>query len=804
MAFIKLNKVNKLILLSSLSVMLNACDSAEEVGQNHFEKGKELFEKGEYDKAILELKSSTQEGDQRADTYYYMALLDEKNSNYKAMKENLQKTIELDPNNMEARKKMGKVNLLFGEMDGALQQADFVLKSDPESEEAKLLKASAFIKQKKGEQAKDLIESVLAKSPNHIDALSLKAGQAFEENDNEKAIEIIDTALKIDPKNLPLRVFKIKINAKQNKVDDVIDGYKQLVELYPDADNFKLTLASVYSMSDKLDLAEQVLREIIAKSPNKIEPKLTLLEFLDAKAKDKVGVEFDRMLSESSGNAKAVLELSKWMLTSNYLEAASKGLNQVIEKNKSDKDGLMARTILAEIDLNKKEYDNAEKAINSILEDDSEFIEASLLKAKLLLVRNNADEAIELLNKIVWSKTDSDNAYALLGHAYLIKKDKVQSDKNYKQALDINPANIQAFTPIYNEYLEANQKENARQLLNKALKAKPNQINFLNFKADLDISEKKWDDAQETVQNIAIFSKNKAMPLYFQANILQGKGKYIEAVKLYEDLLSKYPDHLNSMINMVRSYDALSQREKALAYLENHHAKHKDDLTVVGVLSDLYLSNKDYLKAKNLLQNQIKLSPDKSVPLYLGLARVESVLKNNPAAAKEIYLKGLEENPDNDQLLNALASLYEQLDNKQDARKIYEKILDKNPNVALSINNLASLLLYSDVDEDNKKALELAEAFKDSDNVYFKDTYAWALVKNGKTKEGLKILESLILKEPKFAEIRYHLGVAHLDNGNKATALVELKQAISLAEKQNQTFAGKEKIAQLIKELEHY
>jgi tetratricopeptide (TPR) repeat protein len=784
--------------------MLIACDSSKEVSQDHFAKGKELFERGEYDKAILELKTSNQDGDKRAETYYYMALLDEKNNNYKAMKENLLKTIELDPNNLDARKKLGKVSLLFGELDGVDQQADFILKSDPTNEDAKLLKASLLVKQKKNEQAQAVLDEVLTKNSNSVDALSLKAALAFDANEDSKALEIIDLALKIDPKNLPLRIFKIKIYAKQNNVDAVVDGYKQLIEIYPDAVKFKLSLASIYSMTDKLDLAENILREMVQKQPDKVEPKLIYLEFLNAKAKDRVNFEFDKMLSEIGLNSTAILEISKWMLASGYIDDATKGLKKLIEINKADTNGLTARTLLAEIELNNKDIDSAEKSIKSILEENSEFIDASLLNARLLMFKAKPDEAIELLNKIVWSKNDSDNAYMLLGQAFSLKKDQVQANKNYKLALEVNPANIAAFTPIYTEYLQANQKENARQILIKALTKKPNQINLLTYKADLDISEKKWDDAQEVVQHIALFSKNKDVPLYLQANILQGKGKYSEAIKIYEELLIKFPDNINAMINLVRAQDALKQREKAIAYLENLHKNHKDSMAIVGVLSDIYIANKDYSKAKEILLNQIKVVPSKSVGIYLALARIEAILRKDPAGAKDVYLKGLQDNPENVQLLNALASLYDQLGNKDDARKIYEKILDKDPNIALSKNNLASLLIESDKLEDNKQALALSETFKDSDNIYYKDTYAWALVKNGYTKEGLEILESLILKEPKVAEIRYHLGVAHLNNGNKATALVELKQAISLSEKQNRTFVGKDHCAKLIKELDNH
>jgi tetratricopeptide (TPR) repeat protein len=784
-------------------IFLSACDSPEEVTENHLQKGKELFEKGEYNKALLELKTSSQSEDKRSDTYYYMALLDEKSNNFKSMRENLIKTIELDPNNIEARQKLGKVHLLFGDLDKSLEQANIVLKASPISEEAKLLKASIYIRQKKKEEATEIIDSVLAVNSGNIDALSLKAAMYFEDNQFDQALEMVNAALTKETKNLPLRLFKIKINAKINNIEAVIDDYKQLIELYPDADNFKLSLASIYAMTDKLQLAETLLREMVDKKPDSVEPKIVLLEFLNAKNKDRVSAEFKAMVDGAKDNSAAALEISKWMLVSGYADDAEYGLNKIVSLEVSDNTGLAAQTILAEIDLNKKEFDKAEKSISAVLEVNSDFVDASLLKARLFLMQNKVDDAIDLLNKTVWTKNDSDQAYMLLGQAYSLKKDQKQADKNFKQALELNPANIQAFIPVYSGYIQANQKEVARQYLNKALKAKPNQVLLLTNKADLDISENKWDDAQETVQRIALFSKNKAVPIYLQANVLQGKGQYADAVKLYEKLLNEFPEHVNSMVNLVRSYEALKERDKAFAFLEAQQKKHPEDLAIVGVLSDLYMANNNYDKAKQLLTQQIKLSPDKSVPLYMALAKVEIALTKSVEGAKQVYLKGLQVNPDNLQLSMALAGIYEQMDNNDDARKIYEHVIEQSPDNYLAINNLAVILINSADSNDVARGVTMAERFKNVDNIYLQDTYAWGLVKTGKNSEGLAILESLIVKEPKMAEIRYHLGMAHLNNNNKATALVELNQAISLSEKQKRNFTGKKDAEKLLKELRH-
>ena len=123
------NNKKKLIVISIFStlLLLQGCNK-EEDSKEHLQKGVEYINKGEYEKAKLEIKTASQSGKETAETYYYMALLNEKNRQFREMKENLLKTVELAPNYTDARLKLGKVQLLFGETDGAMEQAEFVLK----------------------------------------------------------------------------------------------------------------------------------------------------------------------------------------------------------------------------------------------------------------------------------------------------------------------------------------------------------------------------------------------------------------------------------------------------------------------------------------------------------------------------------------------------------------------------------------------------------------------------------------------------------------------------------------------------
>jgi len=784
------------------ALLLFGCNSPVETADSHLQKGKDFIEKGELDKAFLELKSANQSDDKRGETYYYMALLDEKANNYKAMRQNLTRALELDTSLLDAKIKLGKLHVLFGDLDKALELAQAVLATGSNNLEARVIEASVYVKQEKTDQANQIVQQILKDNQDNVDVLSLAAALAYKGNQTADALDLIEKGLNKDGKNIALRLFRVKINAAKNEVDKVIEDYKKLVELYPENNNFKLSLASIYSMTNRLDSAESLLREVVEKEGYKSDSEITLLEFLNARAKDRVTLEYEAMVNRHQQQATPILELSKWMMANGFIDAAKSGLQKVVALEGGGELGLTAQVLIADTSMLVKQYDAAKDVSDQVLKSNPEFVPAKLLRARLFLAENNPDEAIALLNKLVWDKANLDEVYALLGQAYQVKKDRKAADKYFKQALEINPVNLVAFTNIFGAYIQSGQREIARQVLDKALKLKPNQINFLISQAELDILEKRWDQAQEVVHKIALFSKEKAVPVYLQANVLQGRGKYADAIALYDKILQEFPGHLNSMINLARSYDASGQKEKAVSYLEKHHDKHPEDPAIVGVLTDVYAANKDYSKAKKLLAEQMDRFP-KSVSSYLALAKIQALSGENVESIKQIYLKGIQTNPDDVQLALALAGLYEQINEKQNAKKIYEELLDRHPDVDVAINNLSSLLLESDDKDDLGKGMALAERFKNSDNPYFQDTYAWALVRSGKFTEGLKLLEELIIKEPKLPEFRYHLGVAHYYSGNKATAVSELKQALALSDRQKKGFAGQNDAKKMLLESEH-
>jgi len=794
---------NKKLIVVSIFLtllLLEGCDK-EEDAEEHLKQGIEYIKKGEYEKAKLELKSSSQSGKDTAETYYYMALLDEKNRQYRGMKENLIKTIELAPTYTDARLKLGKVLLLFGESGEALEQAEFVLKDSNRNLEALSLKASVLIRQKKQAEALAIIDSILKENPTHTDALSLKAVVFMEKEDFTQALALIEAAKKSDADNIGLDFFKIQLDAKTKNLDAVIADYQKLVASHPDNQEFKVTLAKIYAQMGKTKEAEELLRALVDFKPNNVQPKLLLLDFLSATAREKLGEQFQQFIQKHKDQPRILLDLANWMVARKSFEEAKAALNRVIELEEDSVVGLSAKTLLAKIAFDNKDFEGSKKIVEEILDANSSYDDAIVLQARLLLVKEQYDEAIALLNKVIWSKEDSEEANLLLGQTFLIKGDQKKADKHFLDALAANPANLQALTYAYDKALKANDLKHAKEIVEKALSVRADNIVLLEKLANINLAEHDWDGAKSTAQKIANLPNPLANDVasYLLAQVLQGQGSYAKAVEIYKELLTKFPENSDALGNLARCYEKLNKRAEMMAFLDAILAKNPKNISAGILQSELFLLDKKFDKGVVLLTNLI--NENAKIPqLYVSLANIKSA-QNDDIGAIAVYQSGLKQNPESIKLSLSLASLYESQNAYDSAASIYEQLLNQYPNLDIAINNLATVLTEHYTGDDKlKKAVQLAEKFKDSAQPYYKDTYAWALIKTGNYSEGLKVLNQVIAAAPDVPVFRYHLGVAHYKNGNNSSAINEIKQALEL-DKNTGYFSEKKQAEELLEEI---
>ena len=770
---------NLIVVTFGLS-MLGGCSDSEQRAKGREKFGIELYDKGEYSKAELEFKSAIKEDKTLANAYYYLALLDEKNKRYVAMRENLTIATKLEPDNIKARINLGRVFLLFNNSDDALLEANEILKLSGANLEGLTIRAAAFIKQKKQGDALVVIDAILAIQPQYIEAISLKALILMQNQQYDGALTLLNPAIISGVDNISLHLLKIQLDSKKNNIDAVITDYERLSNLHPENREFKYALAKIYAQANRIQDAESLIRQEVYSAPLEIQPKLVLLDFLYSKSRSEAVEEIKHYSSEFQDKPKILLEISQWLLANKYLSDADSLLNNtnIIESSIQLKQ--KSKLLLATVAFHNKEFEKSKGLIAEIFEINAENNQARILLAKNNIAQEQYDSAAILLNTTLLNDPNSDQSLVLLAQLELIKGHPEKADKKFREALNVNPVNMKALTLVTNRSLRNYDVKNASDLLKKALKLQPSNLDLLKIAVEIKIVSGDWSGAKEILDALESHSQDDLVAKFLMGRIYQEKGDYLQAVYVFKEILARSPDYPNVLRQMAICYEMMNQRSDMINYVKSFLINNSEHIPAHIVLGELYFLNKNHEKA--IATYSLALRINKKIPqIYGALAKVYNQQKEYIKAIG-IYENGLEENPVNVRLSIYLASVYEEIKQYDKAKLLYESLLGVDPELDIATNNYAALLV-DDFGDSNSlaKARQLVVRFKHSKNPYYLDSFAWIELKMGNLTDAVILLEK-VNDMSEQAVFKYHLGVAYQQKGNEIGAVAYLKQAIELGQ----------------------
>jgi tetratricopeptide (TPR) repeat protein len=204
-----------------------------------------------------------------------------------------------------------------------------------------------------------------------------------------------------------------------------------------------------------------------------------------------------------------------------------------------------------------------------------------------------------------------------------------------------------------------------------------------------------------------------------------------------------------------------------------------------NLFGELQVAAKDYVAAQKQFGAASELAPKWWIP-YRNLALLQLNLNDVPGAIAT-FRKGVAATQYQIALVTDLATLLEREGRSEESIKLYESALAANPKQEIAANNLAMLLItYRKEQASLDRARDLTAAFANTNNGALLDTYGWIRFKRGEVTDGLPALERAAELAPQSGVVRYHLGMAQLQSGQKDKARTSLKTALGT----NQTFAG--------------
>lgn len=767
-----------LCLLLAAVISLAGCTNPQKAKAEHVNKGEAYLKDSKFQEASLEFRNALQIDDKLAPAHWGLARAFEGLGRFPEMMQELQKTVELDPNNLEAKNKLGNYTLLAARGNPeviamAEKIAQEVLAKDANNIEGHILMGSIFFAKKENDKAFAELNHAIELDPKRVESYLSLSRFYIVTNDTTKAEELFKRAIAVNP-NSPLAHTEFgKFLIQHNRMPEAEAELNKAVEVGPTDRNARFTLASYYLINKQLDKAEQAYKALAALEPDKPESQAILADFYASinRSDDAVKV-YQDIIAKSPDYMQGRYRLSEILLMKGDTQGATAQVNEALKKDPSDRQALLLRARLraqsgqtADLKLAVEDLkevlkqeptsrpglyfmaqttyqlgylDQARAFAGDLEKNYPDYMPAKLMKVQIALSGNDSKTAStlagELLDRLSRTAPDGDTSPSLLAE---------MREKTY---LARGTAQMQLKNTAA-----------ARQDFEAAREIAPNDPNPYNSLASVAVSENKPDEAVSNWENALKIDSVNFVALGGLLTLYSQRQEFDKAHARIDQVLNSYPN--NASLHYLKAQVYSFQRNTQATEAELRKTIELDGSYVAAyhALGALFINTKQEDRAITEYQKIVQLRPDNPVA-YTMIGMLEDSRKNYDAAADN-YRKALEQDANAIIAANNLAWLYAVTGkgNLDEAVKLAQGVVQRNPNVAGFVDTLGWVYykknLYAAAAEQLQKAVTLDEQAARANNTAPSANY------------------------------HYHLGMALKAKGDNQAAKRELEASLRLAEK---------------------
>ncbi|MEW6678163.1 MAG: XrtA/PEP-CTERM system TPR-repeat protein PrsT [Pseudomonadota bacterium] len=622
-----------------LAAALSGCGKSPEA---HFEQGKALFDKGDSQGAILELKNVLQEAPGHNEARLMLGLTYLAVEDYvdaiKELERAMQSGVAPDrvlPSLARAYLRMSQPQkvLDLGIPPGTLNRTDLAT--------LQAIRAEAMEDLGKKAEAQTAIRAAEEVEGDNPDLLVLKARKAIQAHNLDEAKKYIYGALLRNPGFVHAYYVKASIEETEERFADAIQTYKEALKHDPKAFRAHLAMAHAELRQGKLDASEKAMLAAEKSAPN------------HPLVRHGRGV-----LELSRGNAKAAEEA---LLMS--LRAAP--------------DHIPSKLALAMAHLGQGQNEQSIKLAQFVLAQTPDDPVARRVLAASQLQSGAPQDALSTLVPLLNTGSPDSKLLQLAGSAHLRNQAYEQALEALKKAEELDPEN-----PIIKQQkaisqMGMGQESLARATLEQAVATSPEAGRAELALIGLYLLRGEYDTALAAIAALEKKMPASPLPHELRATALMGKQDQAGARKALESALSKDPKYFPAVAKLARVDMSEGKTDAAEKRFNEFLSREKDHLPALLSLAGLAQHRNQPQVAEDLLQRAIKAHPQAVPPRSMLIAHHLSQGQN--AKALQIAQAAVNEQPDAPLALELLGTTQLAAGDTTAATATYEQLVRKAP-----------------------------------------------------------------------------------------------------------------------------
>jgi putative PEP-CTERM system TPR-repeat lipoprotein len=604
------------------------------------------------------------------------------------------------------------------------------------------LRGEAYLATGDAAKAKESFDQALALAPNSGAALVGLARHALVQKDAEGAERYIADAVAKDAKNPEVWMFKGALLRFQNKPQDALAAYDQVLALEPGHRTAHLDKAYLEIGLGKFDAAQADIDAAV-----KIAPGNLLVTYTQA------------LLDFTRGKHAAAQEsLQK------VLRGAPEHMPSVL--------------LAGAVELQLGASNQAELHLRKYLGANPDNLYARKMLAQALLKSAQPDQAVATLAPALKEPTQDAQLLALAGESYMQARNYDRATAYFEKATVLAPKAAVLHTSLGLSRMGAGQHEKGVIDLETAAALDPKSTRAGIALVQSELSLKRFDKALAAAQALEQQQPDSPQVQNLKGGVHLAKGDRAAARAAFEKALALQPTYFAAASNLAQ-LDMLDQQpEAAKKRFEAMLAKDDKNFGAMSALADIAMAQNRPDEATTWLEKASSASPDAIAPvLKLGAHYLRT---RQPQKALTLARKYQTVHPTNADLLDLLGQSQLASGDHNGALDSYSKLVNVMPKSALAQMRLATVQAQMKNESAAAASLKRAVALQ-PDFVPARAAQIELAMRQGRADEALASARALQKDLPKSAAGHVVEGDILLSQGKAAQALPAYEKAQQLA-----------------------
>lgn len=750
-------KYRRILVVLPVLLVLGACSRDPKArAQRYVTNGNKFFNIGKYPDASIMYRRALKEDGRFGEAWYRLALTDYQLHAYSDEFRALLNTVELQPNNSDAKAKLAELYMVAG-----MQSA---------SNRDRATKAL--------DSAKEMADKLVAQDPNSYDGHRIRGELALINKDPAAAIPELKTANETKPLQPEVIVPYVQALAATNRFPEAEKLAYQMIDKDKTYGNIYDILFTEYARLQRLDDAERVLKLKTTNNPKNTNYMLQLADFYTREKKnDQAEAVFKAMTDEKAHPDGHLLAGDYFFLRLHQFDRAQAEYEAAIKAFPKDK--VVYQKRIVELDATRGDNTNANQLLAVMLKENPKDADAIAMRAAMQLTTGNRDQINMAANDLQSLVTKSPDNYVLhfnLARALHAKNQDDQALLHLEQAIKLRPDFMKAREFAASLYMAKGDNTKALQAANDIIARNNGDVQGHLVRSGALLSVGDRDEARKELDYII-----KTFPQNVEARYQVGYLDYLDKnYKDAEDVFSKlnkdYPKDHRGLVGLTETMVAEKRIPEAITLMSTASANEPDRRDLKLYLANLDVVGERYDDAIKMLSGLLEGAP-KDTGLLFRLGETYR-RKGDLNAAVDYFRRASQAAPNSPAPLLALAEILDGTGRSDQAEPIYEQIIKMQPNHPVALNNLAYIKAEKgiDLEEALGMARRAEQQSPNSDDI--QDTLGWIYIKKNLSEEAVRVFQGLVVKEPKNAIFHYHYGMALQEKGDKVAARKELQIAL--------------------------